>query len=511
MSIIPQYPSIYGPRLDAYLTSRRAGVGASRYQVHAPSESEIRYAIRTLDDPENASCATFEAILAMERSPQCSFLHLLIESDIDVFPACMRLLRSYCSSGRPLFEYAYGYLCLQVISLAVDVAKLALVDELWVVEQGTVQVAQHWDPPVLVNNYSRKWEGREFCNDEEYLRPANKLLGWYTDSTSRLETCLPNIGGCTLEDVGFIIQQLWIDRKKFLHVAKMSSGLFPWWCGLFHVMHNTLVKSWGTSIDKLGTPAETSRWAHLVELTHRYALCADQYEDATLSYLLKDCPRFAEMNYEPTAIDTADAAQIVSAYLEKMKQLPILKWGYISRLCGYVCANFHFDESRYEENLSLIASATLEESWGEMLKAHKMNLIQWKIFVDTVINNSIALPMAQRQSLRAPLYLSVLTNDSLFELFGRMILFPLSPDGNFIRKDSNRKWEAHPQKILNLIGPMVTNRLATPNYKPDLRLIVVWNKTHDCLQYHKYISTTEARNRMYSTDWGSVWEGLGEA
>ncbi|KAG8707340.1 hypothetical protein FRC11_007511, partial [Ceratobasidium sp. 423] len=170
-----------------------------------------------------------------------------------------------------------------------------------------------------------------------------------------------------------------------------------------------------------------------------------------MSYLLKDCPEFVTLNYETTAVDTADSAQLISAYLEKMKRLPILKWGYVSRLYGYICANFHLDGPKYEENLTLIASATLEEAWAEMLKAQGMNLNQWTVFVDTVINNSLTLPMSQRQPLRAPLHLAVLTNDNLFELLGRVILFPLSPDGKFIREDSNGKWEAHAQEILGLI------------------------------------------------------------
>ncbi|CAE6419444.1 unnamed protein product [Rhizoctonia solani] len=334
MSVLQSQHPVYGPRLDAYLNSRQVGVGVSRFQTEAPSEMEIRRAIDTLEEPWNVSCATFEAILAMERSPECGFLHLLLESDIEVFPACIQLLRSYCNEGR-LFDYAYGYLCLQVISLAVNVAKLALVDELWVVEQGTVQVSQYWGPPVLINDYCRKWEAREFCNDGEYLRPATKLLGWHTDPDNRLETCLPNI-------------------------------------------------------------------------------------------------EFATLNYETTAVDTADSAQLIAAYLEKMKRLPILKWA-------------------YEENLTLIASETLEEAWAEMLKAQGMNLNQWTLFVDTVINNSMTLPMSQHQPLRAPLHLAALTNDNLFELLGRVVLFPLLPDGKFIREDSDRQWEAYAQEMLGLI------------------------------------------------------------
>ncbi|KAG8705355.1 hypothetical protein FRC11_009100, partial [Ceratobasidium sp. 423] len=375
-----------------------------------------------------------------------------------------------------LFDYAYGYLCLQVISLAVNVAKLALVDELWIVEQGTFQATQQWDPPVIINSYSRKWEAHEFCNGEEYLRPATKLLGWHTDPKTRLDTCLPNIGGCTIEDVDFIINQLWIDRKVFSQVATRSSGIFPWWCGLFHAMHNTLVKSWDKSMKSLGTLEESVRWIHLLELMCRYSLCADEFEDATMSYLLKDCPQFAKLSYETSAVDTADSAQLIAAYLAKMKRLPILKWSYISRLYSYICANFHLDGPMYEQNLTLIASATLEEAWAEMLKAQGMNADQWSIFVDTIISNSMILPISQRQPLRAPLHLAVLTNDNLFELLGRLVLFPLSPDGKFIREYSYRKWEVNAQEMLGLIGPLVNKHLAPSNYKPDIRLITAWNK-----------------------------------
>lgn len=70
-----------------------------------PSEDELRLAIRTLTRPEDVSCETFKLILAMEWTPTCAHLSLLLsssesEADVGVFPSCINLLQQYCQEGR---------------------------------------------------------------------------------------------------------------------------------------------------------------------------------------------------------------------------------------------------------------------------------------------------------------------------------------------------------------------------------------------------------------------------
>lgn len=67
-----------------------------------PSENDLRQAIRTLSCPEDVSCETFEQILAMEWTPTCAHLGLLLSSPkpesefAGVFPSCIKLLQQYC-------------------------------------------------------------------------------------------------------------------------------------------------------------------------------------------------------------------------------------------------------------------------------------------------------------------------------------------------------------------------------------------------------------------------------
>lgn len=85
----------YGPELNDFL--RAKGFDLSR---HAPaSKVEIQRAIHSLSDPFGVSCETFETILTMEWTPTCAYLDLMLsESDIGIFPACIKIIRVYCDA-----------------------------------------------------------------------------------------------------------------------------------------------------------------------------------------------------------------------------------------------------------------------------------------------------------------------------------------------------------------------------------------------------------------------------
>ncbi|KAG8723271.1 hypothetical protein FRC11_002509, partial [Ceratobasidium sp. 423] len=226
----------YGPKLDEYLSMRKLGVGVPERETEAACERKIVAAIDSLNDPKSVNCDTFETILTMERPPECAYLHLLL-SDVGVFPSCIRLLRMYCKEGRgvrfsknsvhykglinyllQILDHAYGFLCLQVMALSVEVAKLNQVEQLDEVLEELTRISTHVSPSDLLNHYSRDCESNEFCK-EEYLRPSPRLLGWHTDPDTRLETCLGCIGGCNIQDVLFLLDQLWPARSTFLQAS----------------------------------------------------------------------------------------------------------------------------------------------------------------------------------------------------------------------------------------------------------------------------------------------------
>jgi hypothetical protein len=83
--------SKYGLKLNEFLRSKEL----AQPRHLSPSGKEISQAIYSLSNSRNVSCATFETILAMERSPACQHLGLLV-SQVAIFPSCVNLLREYC-------------------------------------------------------------------------------------------------------------------------------------------------------------------------------------------------------------------------------------------------------------------------------------------------------------------------------------------------------------------------------------------------------------------------------
>ncbi|CAE6492860.1 unnamed protein product [Rhizoctonia solani] len=419
----------YGPKLDEYLSLRKLGVGISRHGTEAPSEHKIEAAIDSLNNPKSVNCDTFEIILSMERPPECAYLHLLL-SDVGVFPSCIRLLRTYCKEGRGILDHAYGFLCLQVMALSVEVAKLNQVEQLDVVLEELTRISTHVSPYDLLNHYSRECESNEFCK-EEYLRPSPRLLGWHTDPDTRLETCLASIGGCNIQDVLFLLDQLWPARSAFLQASECAANSFPGWCGLFYVMHGTLVKAFGNFTHRRETPEEKTHWIHLLQLMLRYVICSKRSEDITLARLLRDCPGFAD-RYETTVTMPLDCDRIVKAYSDKMGKLPTFVYAYVVRLYEFVCVNYHVNAARSNEHLNTICASTLEESWAELLRANLLSAGQWYQFTNTIVTNSKLLMTSANHQVNKPILLSILTKEDLFDFLGRLFLFPMSVEGESI-------------------------------------------------------------------------------
>ncbi|CAE6397122.1 hypothetical protein ACGC1H_003109 [Rhizoctonia solani] len=420
------YHNPYGPKLDEYLSLRRLGAGVFLSVTEAPCEHKLQAAIESLCSSDNVHCETFETILSMERTPTCAYLYLLL-SDVKVFPSCIRLLRAYCQEGRGILDHAYGFLCLQVMALSVEIAKLNQAKQLDIVLQILTQAAVQFPAFDLLSHYSRKLEINEFCEDE-YLRPSPQLLGWHTDPDTRLETCLTCIGGCNIQDVQFLVDELWYARSLLLEASEYAAGTFPGWCGLFYVMHDTLVKVFGNFTRRSETSKERTYWIHLLEVMRRYSVYSEASEDSSLSFLLRDCPQFAETS-ETSVTTPVESARVVKAYIDKIGRLPTFKYAYVTRLYGFACANYHVDAARSNEHLTNICAASLEEYWAELLRANRLDVGQWYQLSNTIAATSTMLLTWRNHPVNESLLLSILTHVDFFELLGRMILFPMSIDG----------------------------------------------------------------------------------
>ncbi|KAL5638700.1 hypothetical protein ACGC1H_003157 [Rhizoctonia solani] len=116
----------YGPKLEQYL---RAGY-FDLSQHEPPSHDKTLEVIEAIRDGLNVTYEDFQTILSMEKSPACHNLYRLLSTPDDtfigLFPACVNLLRVYCNAeGNGILDHAYGFLCLRVMSLVVQLSMLA--------------------------------------------------------------------------------------------------------------------------------------------------------------------------------------------------------------------------------------------------------------------------------------------------------------------------------------------------------------------------------------------------
>lgn len=206
----------------------------------------------------------------------------------------------------------------------------------------------------------------------------------------------------------------------------------------------------------LPRPEQKTCWTQFIEVLNRYSLCSGEIEDQTLPHLTQGQPQFTDTFFDRvgTVVDASDSDQIVEAYLKKIKPLPTLGEldDYVSALLGYTCSNFKLNQTKFDHNLSRIVRATLGWAWSKLSKAHEMDRKAWKRFVDSVMDIPPTLVLwvsflciviiatcklkytsmceANRTKTRA--IMAVATSEDLFELLGRLMLFPLSLSGGML-------------------------------------------------------------------------------
>lgn len=128
------------------------------------------------------------------------------------------------------------------MALAVEVAKISQVGQL----EGFLSTVHSMD--MLVDesiskplaSFSQYLSKNAIIEEKKSNRMLLRLLGWYTDPITGDELCLPHVGGCTLDDITFLLGQLWSSRKDFLYAAAWASNLFPKWGGLLFALHYAL-------------------------------------------------------------------------------------------------------------------------------------------------------------------------------------------------------------------------------------------------------------------------------
>ncbi|CAE6531037.1 unnamed protein product [Rhizoctonia solani] len=422
-------PTKFGPKLDFYLATCRERAPLD----HAPDKEEIIRAIASLADPLSVSYTTFETILALERSPLCAHASILLTGS-HILPSCIQLLRQYCSGRTQLFDYAYGYLCFQLMNLSIEVAKLAQVNALPKFlhilkssSRGTRDKAITEELAVHV----REWEAKEFTPGGQFLLPASNLLGWGIDPPTRMPTALPGIGGFTILDTVFLMEKIWESRGKFLRCLRSALRLqnYAGWCGIFHLMHDTLVRMHGMSHINGQEFDEYQNWITFTDIMQRYSLCANHYEEPTVSYLIKNRPNHQREKLRITALDPADVDQIVGAYINKARQQPSIVYAHATRLFAFAMTSCHLDKSKFVTNVTRITEAALADSWARFgqMRGGSTGLSFWANFSDSVINTLILVPALNKiADLQRQTILKIIVNENLLDFLGYFVLYPLT-------------------------------------------------------------------------------------
>ncbi|CAE6458573.1 unnamed protein product [Rhizoctonia solani] len=241
----------YGPQLAEYLST--GGYGRSYELAASLTRQHIADAVKSLAQPESVTYQTFETLMTLEWSPLCDHLDLLVDGD--VFPLCIKLLRQLQFQKIPILDRAYGFMCLQFLALVVDIGKIAQVNRLDQFLENALKLSAGRSIRSYLNNYTRELEGEWIFSHPKGRDGLVSLLGWQKDATGH-RFCLSRIGGCRFDDAMFLLEQLWDDRKRFLHAAKLTSRVFPGWAGLLLVIWNSAVQTHGYAHDP---KSETSR------------------------------------------------------------------------------------------------------------------------------------------------------------------------------------------------------------------------------------------------------------
>ncbi|CAE6422024.1 unnamed protein product [Rhizoctonia solani] len=267
-------------------------------------------------------------------------------------------------------------------------------------------------------------------------RGTTWLLGWYDDEIAgRLWTsCLRQIGGFTINDAKFLVEQSWSARTDFLSVAmagERQRHLYGWGSFL-HVVWRILGNNYGIGSGHVGragpqTSDQRQCWVRFADISARYALCSSEAEDSLMPAFLANCPSFSQpwsVAGTGSAIGASDSNRIVQAFSTKLQSRPKLHISFSSMLLGYACKNLKAPD--ISSPLSRVFQSILERSWVEVARIQELNSEQFNdLLYHTVNLLSALMGLLTTNPEQARYLLDVISSDTLVEFLGRLIFLPL--------------------------------------------------------------------------------------
>ncbi|CAE6458748.1 unnamed protein product [Rhizoctonia solani] len=455
----------YGPTLDRYLD--KESLQLQKSTPHSgpafPSREEIRQAILQLSEPEKVTYLTFETILSLENTEVCNNLDLLLSDSARAsLPACLRLVSAYCQDGRLIFDQAYGFLCVKVIALFVQVAMLSRSGYI----NGLVELLTlgHAERSIFSAFTTTMYSMMVDLMDNHLDSGPNArhdIFGWQNGA----KMCLPEIGGLTTGQIQLLLGQLWDSRAGFVSCgARGRAVLFPGFGGF-------LCWIWSGIAQQYGLPGErqnpTPAWTQLVDLSIRLTLYCDNQEADLVSFVLLACPGYARnehiLNRLNSSSDAHDAKQIATMTPIKIRSHKDLPLRVVTTLFCFACPSVD-----YQENISDIFGAKIERLWFELDRVHNPHqlVIEGKdlpLFCQDFLHILTAM---QDRHPRTFLRLLSDIGEDLYEALGRILLLPVSPSGLFKtgRLLEDLRWLIHIEDANKRTG-YYPEILITPNVR----------------------------------------------
>ncbi|CAE6427491.1 unnamed protein product [Rhizoctonia solani] len=371
----------YGPELADYLNEQ----GYNRPRELAPSLTRVHIAdaVKSLADPEHVTYQTFETLMALEWNPVCNHMDLIL-SDSRVYPLCIKLLRLICAEDIGILDNAYGFMCLQFIALAMDVAKIAQGDRFPAFQEEISKLSPGHSIRLILNNYSRELEGEGIWYDIGNVDNFVRYLGWdWGEDNFRI--CLPQIGGCGFLDAVFLLKHLWVERAAFLEAALVASGIFPGWGGLLYVIWNAVLENlgWQDNPTKLAPRAPRELyWNQIFEIGLRYAMCSEIREDPLVYVIINNVHlRFSLTKsniFYP--VDNEDAILVATCTTRKLRSLSTINEmnNMATGILGY--ASMLLCPTDFELHVTQLYKAAFHRAWNEISAIHRMDSHRWCTF-----------------------------------------------------------------------------------------------------------------------------------
>ncbi|CAE7223596.1 unnamed protein product, partial [Rhizoctonia solani] len=497
----------YGPVLDKYLEMGRFQLQKqmSYSSPRSPSREDIRQAILQLSDPEKVTYLTFETILSLEDTEACSDLELLLsDAAKDSLPACFRLASAYCQGGRLMFDHAYGFLCVKVIALLVQVAMIF--------RSGHVQtfvklLALSCAEQSIFSPFTNTMYNliAEIMVDQLDSGPSarHERFGWDHGSTGGAKHCLPEIGGCATGQIQLLLSQLWNSRAGFLACGSQGrEALFPGFSGF-------LCWIWRGVAQQYGLPGQTQNmapaWTQLVDLSTRFTLYCSDREADLMSYVLLACPAYARdgpiIDKSSSAVDAQDRTRIATMTPRKIRSGTELPLRFVTNLFCFACPSVD-----YQENILDIFSAKIDRLWFEIDQ-----ISDWEQLGDKdlpIFCQAFLHVLTVIQDRDPEIFLKLLSGigESLYAGIGRVILLALSSSNSLKAGRSLDNLKLLLDRTSYYVRDMYTRTRIEAPLEAAIHIFPTWNKVALQLRFLELFQDQHhGQITKHASEWYHSW------